>query len=87
MDEVLLRQLVRQLKLMNLWIATFGVLILISLAIVGILLFKAITFLHDATTKLTDTQQKVSQSLDVKQQVCANKSISSLIGQGSNLCK
>jgi hypothetical protein len=87
MDEVLLRQLVRQLKLINFWITTFGVLFLVALAIMGVLLFKAITFLHDASNKLTNAQQSISHSLDIKQQACSNKSVSSFLSKNSDVCK
>jgi hypothetical protein len=88
MDEVLLRQLVRQIRVLNFWITTFGVLILISLAVMGIILFKAITFLHTTTSKLTSAQQSITQSLNVKQQVCSNSSLSSLLKENnSSVCK
>ena len=87
MDELLLRQLVRQLKIVNFWITTFGVLFLVALAVMGILLFKAITFLHTATDKLTSAQQSISNSLNVKQEVCSNKNLSSLLSRTSDICQ
>ena len=46
MDEVLVRQLVRQLKIINFWITLFGTVIVVALIVLGILVFKVATFVR-----------------------------------------
>lgn len=86
MDEVVLRQLTRQLKILNFWVTTVGVLLLAAVIVCIVLLIKVVTFVHTTETKINDLQQKTSQSLNVKQQLCTNKSISDFLQTKSNVC-
>jgi hypothetical protein len=85
MDDLLQKQLLRQLKLLNFWITFFGVLFLVSMAILGILLFKVFTYVHHTTDQITNLQQKTEQSLNVKSQICGSSSVSKYLG--SSYCK
>lgn len=86
MDEVLLRQLVRQLKILNIWIAVVGTIILASIIVCIFLLFKVVTFVQNTSDRVTNLQQKTEKSLDVRQQVCDNNSISDLLQDRSEFC-
>ena len=86
MDEVLLKQLVRQIKFLNFWITFFGVLILASLVIFGIILFKVVTTAREAVNKVTSFQQTVQQDTNVSKQVCNNDSIKSFLST-TTVCK
>lgn len=77
MDEVLLKQLVKQLKLLNFWISFFGAIIVISLIALGILLFKVITYTQQVSSQISETRQSLQQSTDVKSQLCGSDSIAS----------
>lgn len=87
MDEVLLRQIVRQLKFLNFWIAFFGVLIIITLAITGLVLFKIATVANNSVKKFDAFQQQTSKSLNVQQQLCSDSGISSLLRSQTSVCK
>ena len=82
MDEVLVRQLVRQLKIINLWITLFGTVIVVALIVLGILVFKVVTFVHSTEQKVSDLQQKTVNTLNVKDDICKNSVLS-----GSGYCK
>ncbi len=86
MDEILLKQIVRQLKLLNIWISLFGTLILISLIIAGVVLFKLITFANESLNDINSFQDKAQQSLDVKQQLCKNDNGGSVLRKTTNIC-
>ncbi len=86
MDDALLRKVSRQLKLLNFMVTTFGLLILASFAVTAVLLFKAITYVHTEATKLDNLQKRATQSLDVRQQLCTDKTISSFVKSQSGLC-
>jgi len=86
MDEVLVRQLTRQLKLLNFWITFFGVLFVIGFIILGVLIYKVITFTHDAENKFTSLQQKTEQTLNVQKQLCTTKSVGSLLQKDTGVC-
>lgn len=82
MNEQLTRQLIRQLKIINFWITLFGSIIVITLLILGFLVFKVVTFVHDTQQKVSDLQQKTAQTLNVKDDLCKNSLLSS-----SGYCK
>lgn len=82
MDEQLQRQLVRQLKIMNFWITFFGTIILVSLLIMGFLVFKIVTFVRSTEQKVTQFQTKTSETLNVKDDLCRNGLL-----RGSAYCK
>jgi hypothetical protein len=87
MDEALLRQLIRQLRILNIWITIVGTLILASIIICIYLLFKVVTFVHDTSQKITNIQDKTTQSLNVQKQLCSSKTIGSLLENRSSICK
>ena len=71
-DEVLLKQIVRQLKLLNFWIAAFGTLVLVALVITGIILYKLVTFANESVQGLNNVQQQAKDSLDIKSKLCGS---------------
>lgn len=71
MDENIQRQLLRQLKILNFWITTMGILLLTALAIIGYLLFQIIVFVRDTSQQLQQVRESTTQSLDLRQQACA----------------
>ena len=88
MDEKLQKQLVRQLKILNFWITTFGVLFLIALAIIGFMLFKVITFMNDTQNSIRQFQQNTTEKLDVKQQACKDDSaFGKFLRENTEICR
>jgi hypothetical protein len=87
MDEVLLRQLVRQLKILNTWITIVGGLILAVIIVCAFLLFKVVTFVQDTSDKVNNLQQKTEDNLNVKKQICESNSIGNLLENRSSLCE
>ena len=85
MDQDLAKQLIRQLKILNLWITIFGTLLLITMIILGVLLFKVVTYAQQTSQKISDIQQKTSQTLDIERQLCDTKTPNSLL-QRTNIC-
>lgn len=86
MDEVLLKQLVRQVKILNFWVSFFGVLFIATFVIAGILLFKAVTYIHHADQSLQSLQTKTSQTLNVEDQACQNGTVKPLL-QRAGYCQ
>ncbi|QQS20286.1 hypothetical protein IPL85_02460 [Candidatus Saccharibacteria bacterium] len=82
MNEELTRQLIRQLKVINFWITLFGTMVVITLLILGFLVFKMVTFVQSTEQKVTDLRNKTTQTLNVKDDLCKN----SLLGS-SSYCK
>lgn len=87
MDEVLLRQLTRQLKLLNFWITLFGTLFLVGFIVLGVLIYKVVTFTHEATSKINDLQQKTSQTLNVQKKICDTNSVGGLLQKETRACR
>lgn len=79
MDEALLRQLVRQMKILNIWITVFGTIILAALLVCLYLIFKVVTFVQDTSTKLNTIQENTRNTLNVQQQICKSDTFSDLL--------
>lgn len=87
MDELLLKQLVRQLKIMNVWISVFGTLIVVTLIILGILVFKVVSFVNDTNKKIDTIGTQAKQSLDFKQKACNSDTLGSLLKTKTDVCE
>ncbi len=87
MDEILLKQLVRQLRLLNIWISIFGTLILVTLAILGYFVFKIVTFVNDTNTKIDNITTQTKESFDVKGQVCESDGVGGFLRDKTGICK
>jgi hypothetical protein len=70
MDVDVQRQLVRQLKILNFWITTFGILILVALGTVVYMLFRVITFVQDTSNSVQQFQQDAKDSVNIQQRAC-----------------
>lgn len=86
MDEKLLRQLVRQMKFLNLFMASFGILILASIAVIGFMLYQVITFTQNAANDVREFQQQTTEQLDVRQQACEDETLGSFLRNNSQVC-
>lgn len=88
MDAQLQRQLIRQLKLLNFWITTFGVLFLIVLGIILFMLFQTVMFVRDTGDKIQAAQTQARDAVDVKKQVCeGDGGFSNFIRSSTDACK
>jgi lysylphosphatidylglycerol synthetase-like protein (DUF2156 family) len=86
-DEIILKQLVRQMKILNFWVTFFGVLFLAALAIAGFMVYKMVTYVHQAEQRIQSIQTKTSQTLDVQNQVCGDATVKALLNRTSDYCK
>ncbi|MDQ3065201.1 MAG: hypothetical protein M3Q36_02935 [bacterium] len=86
MDEVLLKQLIRQIKVLNFWITLFGTLFLIVLLVSGFLLFQLVTFMRDTKQSIEGLQNSTSQTLDIQKRVCGSN-LKDLLGEDGDYCK
>ncbi len=87
MNEELQKQLIKQLKVLNFWIRFFGSLVLITLLIMGFLVFKLVWFVKQTNDKFTSLQQQTAEKLDIKSQVCSGtNSFSEFIQKSTNAC-
>lgn len=87
MDEQLIKQLTRQLKILNIWISIVGVTILAAIIVCIVLLFKVVTFVQNTSDRITNIQDSTKKSLNVREQICASKSISSFLQNRSEICE
>lgn len=79
-------QLLKQLKILNFWITTFGVLFLLALGIIGFFMYQTAMFVKSTNDKFTNLQQSTSQTLDVKSQVCQGNDQLSEFLKSSGYC-
>jgi predicted PurR-regulated permease PerM len=69
MDEALIKQLTRQLRLLNIWITFFGIMFLVGFIVIGVLIYKVVTLTHDVSNKFDSVQQKTEQTLNLQKQI------------------
>ena len=87
MNDALAKQVVRQLKIINFWITSIGVLVIAGLIVIGILLFQVIVFVRNTGDKINNFTTGTHQNLDVKAQACAgNDSFSNFIKTKTDVC-
>lgn len=86
-NEVLLKQVVRQMKIINFWITLFGSLFLVALLIAGFLLWQLVSFIGETNRKIDAAKSGVSDSLNVKKQSCDNSTIGSWLKQNTDMCR
>ncbi len=87
MDDRLLRQLVRQLRLLNIWISIFGVLILAALVTLGYFVFKIVIFVNDTNTKIDTITTQTKETLDVKGHVCKSDNVGGFLRDKTGVCE
>lgn len=88
MNDEIARQLVRQLKVLNFWITSIGVVVIIGLIVIGVLLFQAISFIRDTKDSVTNFTTSTQQKLDLKSQACAGTdSFSTFIKSKTDVCR
>lgn len=67
MDDSTAQQLVKQLKRLNFWVTTFGVMFLLVLGVVIFLLIQVFMFVKTTGDKFDDFKQTTTEKLDVSQ--------------------
>lgn len=86
MNDKLLKQLVRQVKILNIFMAFFGVLIVVSIAVIGFMLYQMITFTQDAAAEVREFQQQTSEQLDIRRQACESEQLGGFLKSSSEVC-
>lgn len=86
MDKDVEKQLVRQLKILNFWITTFGVLMLLALGLIGFFLYQTVMFVKSTGDRITSLQQTTTKKLDVKKQVCGGSDAFSNFVRSTGAC-
>lgn len=82
------RRLVRQLRLLNTWIGIFGLIIAAVLIVFVFFIYTAVTYVHDASTSISNIQTKTDNALDLQKQLCSGSStFNSLIKNQTDVCK
>ena len=85
-DIDLQKQLVRQLRLLNFWITTFGVLLLLALGVIGFLLYQTVMFVKTTSDSIANIKQQTSQTLDIKSQACSGNDAFANLLRSSGAC-
>ena len=87
MDEQLLKSVSRQLRAIKIMLGLFFVVLLLMFVVLGFMAYKVIVFTHDVNTKITNFENTTSQSFNIKNQLCGNKSLISFLDSRSTICK
>ena len=87
MDEKLQKQLIRQMKILNFWITTLGISLLIALAVVGFFLWQVVSAVQTAATRIETFQTETREQLNVKKQLCEGDGAVSRYLGAQDFCK
>ena len=82
-----IQRLRRSLRKIKLLLGFFFLLFIAMIAILGFIAYKVITFTADINNRITTFENKTSETLDIKSQICENKSLTTLLGSQNDLCK
>ena len=83
LDPSLLRQLVRQLKIINFWISLYGTLLLIALGIILFLMFQVFSFVRDTNDRIDQARD----SVNIQRQACqSDGAFGDFLRSRSGLC-
>lgn len=85
-EKTVEQQLLRQLKILNFWITTFGILLLIGLSVIGFFLYQTAMFVKNTSDNVNDFKQSTSQNLDVKTQLCGSNDQLAQLLKSSGYC-
>lgn len=82
------RKILRQLKLLNFFMAFFG-LMFIGLIVGGVFVgYTVVTFVNNTQKQITNFEQTTTEKLDVKSQVCnGTDSFSAFIKSNTDACR
>jgi hypothetical protein len=87
MNEQLTKQLIRQLKILNIWLAVFGVTMIIGFIVLGVLIFKIVTFMQDASDKINNLEQRTQKVLNTQKELCDSSTVGTFIKRNTDVCK
>ncbi len=87
MDEVLIRKLARQVKLLNFFLVFFSVVFVAVLAVSGMFAYQALQEVRDAKHTLDSLRQVTGSDSTVKNDLCdSSGTLGTLLQQQSDLC-
>ncbi len=85
-DELLQKKLLRQMRLLNIWMSFFGTLIIVAVVAGGIVLYQIWSFTQMAAQKIDGVTNAV-KSVDVKDSVCTgDNALSKYLQQKTEAC-
>lgn len=82
-----INKLSRQLRAIKVMMAVFMTIVLVSLAVLGYMVWTVVSFTRDVTEKVTNIQTSTTEALDFKSKVCDSDTIGSFLSDKSDLCK
>lgn len=85
-DAALLRKISRQLRLLNVMLVFFGLVILAGFIAAGLLFYRTYNVVQDATKQINQVSQQTKQNIDLKSQLCSNPGLPAMIDTTS-ICK
>lgn len=82
-----INRLSKQLRAIKIMMMVFMAMVLVSLAVLGYMVYTVVAFTRDVTEKVTDIQNSATESLDFKKQICKSDAISRFLDDKSEFCK
>lgn len=86
MDDALLKQLIRQLKILNIWISLFGTMMILAIIVVAVLLYQLMSFLGETNRKLDSVKSGVPSATDLQKEACSGDSSLGRFFRNSGAC-
>jgi len=81
-----INRLSKQIRSVKIMLAVFLVMVVANLVALAFITFTVVTFTRTITDKVTNIQQTTKESLDFKDKICNNSTLSSFLGS-SDVCK
>ena len=71
-DEKLQKKIIRQLRAVRFWLGFFCITMIVGFAIMGFLVYRAMSLFSDTSQQLQGIQSKTSETLKAKDTLCNN---------------
>lgn len=86
-QDVLLRQVAKRLKLLNIWLGIMTFFALSGLVIAALVAVAALTFINRTSNKIDNLEKSVPNTTNITSDFCSQSQISQVIKDQTGLCK
>ncbi len=88
MDDKLQRRILRQLRILNFWIASTVVLLLLTLGLLAFMAYRALGFINETRQQIQRMQQQTQEAVDLQAKLCGGGgSVAALLRESTDICR
>lgn len=86
-DREAIDRLNKSLRTIKVLLGFFALMLIATLAMVGYVTYKVVTFTRDVNNKIDKFQSQAAETLDVKSQLCKSETLENFLRNNSDICR